>query len=279
MLVSMLHFRPLVGRHRSEILEDWGLNFDNFMSTMTLGELLKTHRVDTYLLLEKSLYGSGLSRLMHRGVKRLVPHVGYTDLWLALRDVLRSTRRERAFVSVYWNAVDSLSHLYGALSEAAVDQIRRQLEALRDVLLAEGVGDGRTLFMLAADHGHAPVPEQIDLSSHRPLVEALRCGPGGEERFAYLYLRHASYDAVVDYVREHLAHQVAVVDPADALAAGLFGPDDAHPETAARLGDALLIAREGISIGDRPRQAPSTVSRHGGLSGAEMLVPLLLRPL
>jgi len=278
-LASMLHFRPLAGRFRSEALEDWGLDFETFLTPTTLGELLKTHRVETHLLLEKSLYGSGLSRLMHRGVKHIVPHIGYTDLWLMLRDLLRVTRREKAFVSVYWSGVDSLSHLHGAASEAALDHIRRQLGELRDVLHAERVGDGHTLFMLAADHGHTPVPQQLDLSLHPPIMEGLRCAPGGEERFTYLYLRHARYDAVRAYLDEALAEQVAVLEPSEALAAGLFGPEAPHPEAAARLGDLILAARDGWTIADRPRASTSSASRHGGLSAAEMLVPLLVRPM
>lgn len=276
-LASLLHFRPLSGRHRSEVLEEWGLDFETFLPVETVSEVLDARAIPTYALLQKDLYGSGLSRVMHRGVKRAVRHYGYTDLWIELRNLLHATRRNRCFISVYWGAVDGVSHLFGTVTEQAIAEARSQLRDLRDVLLGPGVGDRRTLFMLVADHGHSPVRERIDLSAHPPLAEALRCGPGGEGRFAYLYLRHDYRASVRDYVCEHLGDRLATFDPAEALRAGLFGPEAPHTETGPRLGDLTLVAREGVVIQEGPRAGFVSASRHGGLSAREMLVPLVMR--
>jgi hypothetical protein len=278
-LVSLLHFSPVAGRHRPEVLEEWGLDFETFLPLTTLGEALATRGIPTHLLLQKDLYGSGLSRLMHRNVKHLVRHYGYNDLWIALRDLLHATRRQRCFVTIYWGAVDGISHLHGTTAEHVIAEIRRQLAALRDVLHDAQHGDGRTLFVLAADHGHSPIPNYINLADHPPIIDALRGRAGGESRFAHVYLRHDFRPQVVDYIRAHLADQLAVVHPRAALDAGLFGSDGVHLETPARLGDLTVIAREGSALGDGPLRRFASVSRHGGLSAREMLVPLLLRVL
>ncbi|NDJ77107.1 MAG: hypothetical protein GYB65_12705, partial [Chloroflexi bacterium] len=217
MLVSMLFYRPLFGKHRAEVLEDWGMDLDNFMPVKTLGEELSTRRVPTHLLLQKDLYGSGLSRIMHRGVNGLARHFGYTDLWVGLRDLLRETRRKRCFVNIYWSGVDAISHLHGTTTEQTITEIRRELVDLRAALLEDGVGDGQTLFMFTADHGHVPVPNYINLAHHTPLMETLRCGLGGEGRFSYAYLRHDHRQAAIDYVQSHFADQVAAVLPDEAL--------------------------------------------------------------
>jgi hypothetical protein len=269
----------VAGRHRHEVLEEWGLDFDTFLPLETLAEALDARQIPTYLLLQKDLLGTGLSRIMHRGVYRAVRHYGYNDLWIELRDLLHKTRRNRCFVNVYWGALDGVSHLSGTVSEQSVTEIRCQITALRDTLLAKGVGDKRTLFMFAADHGHTPTPDYIDLSEHPPLAEALRCGPGGEGRFAYLYLRHDYRQSVIDYVAAHLGDQIATVIPSEALAAGLFGPEPPYSETGARLGDLALISRREVAVGDKPRRPTASASRHGGLSDREMLVPLLMRML
>jgi hypothetical protein len=278
-LVSMLHFWPSSGRHRSEVLEDWGLEFDAFLPGMTLGEVLNTRRIHSYLLLEKSLFGSGLSRVMHRGIKQAVRHFGYTDLWIGLRDLLRKTRRERCFVNIYWGAVDGISHLHGTATEQSINEVRRQLTDLREALAGDGVGDGQTLFMLAADHGHTPVPDYINLADHPPLAEALRCGPGGEGRFAYLYLRYDYRDQVIEYLNSTLADRVTTLIPTDALRAGLFGPEAPYRESGPRLGDLGVVLRRGVALGNRPLPSTAAVSRHGGLSEREMLVPLIMRVL
>lgn len=278
-LATLLHYRPLAGKHRDEALEDWGLDFATFLPVETVAEALAARDVPTYVLLQKDLYGSGLSRVMHRGVRQVVRHFGYTDLWIELRNLLHTTRRNRCFVNVYWGAVDGISHLFGTVTEQAITEVRRQLEDLRAVLLSGGVTDRRTLFMLVADHGHAPVPDYLDLSQHPPVMDALRCGLGGEGRCAHLYLRHDYRDAVRAYVAERFGGQVAALTPSEALAAGLYGPEPVYGETGPRLGDLTLVAREGLTIGERPRPGNNSVSRHGGLSAREMLVPLLVRTL
>jgi hypothetical protein len=278
-LASMLHFRPVNGTHRTEVLEDWGLDFETFLPPATLSEVLRARRVPTYLLLQKDLFGSGLSRIMHRGIRRTVRHFGYTDLWIELRNLLHETRRDRCFVKIYWGAVDGISHLFGAVTEETITEIRRQLADLRDTLAAERVGDGHTLFMLTSDHGHTSTPDYVGVTEHAPLVEALRCGLGGEGRFALLYLRHGYRDEVAGYLETHLGDKVAAVVPSEALKAGLFGPETPYAETGPRLGDLAVIARQGVTLGERPLKPGLPLSRHGGLSDREMLVPLLLRVL
>ncbi|MBN1200332.1 MAG: alkaline phosphatase family protein [Anaerolineae bacterium] len=278
-LSHFLHFTPVSGRHRPEVLEEWGLDFDNFLPVDTLGEALSARRIPSYLLLEKSLLGSGLSRLMHRGIQHAVRHVGYTDMWIGLRDLLRKTRRNRCFISVYWGAVDGVSHLYGTTSEASITEIRCQLTDLRDVLAQDKIGDGRTLLMFAADHGHTPVEESIHIADHPPLAEALRCGRGGEERFGYYYLRTGYRQSFIDYLQAHFSDKLLPLIPSEALDAGLFGPETPDGETALRLGDLTVIARQGVSFTDREKTGHGSPSRHGGLSAREMLVPLLMRVL
>jgi len=216
---------------------------------------------------------------MHRGIRRIVRHFGYTDLWIELRNLLHETRRDRCFVKIYWEAVDGISHLFGAVTEETITEIRRQLADLRDTLADGRVRDGRTLFMLASDHGHISTPDYVDVTEHAPLVDALRCGLGGEGRFALLYLRHDYRDQVMEYLKAHLEAKVAAVLPSEALRAGLFGPERPYAETGPRLGDLAVIARQGVTLGERPLKPTASLSRHGGLSDREMLVPLLMRVL
>ncbi len=273
-LANMLHYTPMAGRHRTDVLEEWGLDFSTFIPISTLGEELALRRIESYAVLQKDLFGSGLSKLMHRGITGAVRHYGYTDLWVTLRELLRGTRGKRCFINVYWSGVDGSSHLYGTVTEQSVTEIRRQLADLRDVMLSDGVADGRTLLMLAADHGHSPVANVVDMSAHPVLLDALRCGMGGDSRFTHLYLRDGMRERVMAYVESHFADSIVALDTAEAIRAGLFGSDPCYPEAVARLGDVTLIAREGTLISTK--STPGSLSRHAGLSAREMLVPLLM---
>jgi len=274
-MADMLRYAPLRGRHRADVLEEWGLDFETFMPVPTLGEELAARRIESTVVLQKDLFGSGLSRLMHRGVSNVVRHYGYTDLWITLRDLLRATRKQRCFINVYWGAVDGASHLYGTVTEQTVTEVRRQLADLRGALLADGVADGRTLFMLVADHGHSPVSDAVVLRDHPALMDTLRCPPGGDSRFAHLYLRHDTRAEAQAYVAEQFPDRLLALDTAAAIRAGLFGTDRIYPEAVARLGDLTLVAREGTMGVEQVRSEP--LSKHAGLSAREMLVPLLMR--
>ena len=276
-MADMLHYRPTNGRFRNEVLEEWGLDFETMVPVQTLGEALEERRIPAYVLLERALFGSGLSRVMHKGNIHAVRHFSFSDLWLSLRDLLHETRGKRCFVSIYWGAVDGISHLHGTVNERSINEIRRQLTELRDLLTQESVSDGRTLFMLAADHGHSAVKERVMLYEHPALSEAWRCMPGGDARLAHLYLRHGFQPQVIDYLQNHLAEQVAVLPAPDALAGGLFGPETPFAETGPRLGDLTVIVREGLILVNQPHPGSGPLSMHGGMSVREMLVPLLMR--
>ena len=60
------------------------------------------------------------------------------------------------------------------------------------------------------------------------------------------------------------------------LRLGVFGPGRQHPALAARLGDYVLIARDGYAFAHTPAGAKSdfNIGNHGGMSKAEVQVPL-----
>ena len=85
-LASMLHFAPVAGKHRADALEDWGLDLTTLLPQKTLSEALRQHRIPSYLLLQKDMIGSGLSRVMHRGVENVIL-TWLHRLWINLRDL------------------------------------------------------------------------------------------------------------------------------------------------------------------------------------------------
>ncbi len=276
-LSDMLAFKPAIGSHRNGIFEDWGMPPETFLPVQTLAERLAEVGVETHLLLPKALMRTGLSRIMHRGVTNPHIHAGYTDLWLRMKDVLTETAGQRCYMNVYWSAVDSMSHLHGAHNRYLEAEIRYQLEQLRLLANDPAVQDGRTLFIVLADHGHYDTPQPILLNENERashIWDAMRGGFGAESRFIYLYLRDGYKQQVIDTVEAHFANCLTWIEPTAALDAGLFGPGVPYREIPHRLGDLILAVRAGFVVGD-PSRKFSTISRHGGLSDWEMLIPLM----
>lgn len=277
MMGDMLKFKPVAGVHRNEIFGEWGMEPEKFLPVPTLPERLAEAGIPTHLLLPKELLNTGLSRIMHRGVAHHHVHGGYSDFWLRLQEVLAMTQGQRAYVNIYWPAIDTLSHAYGAHTSYLHTEVKFQLSRLRDVLNDPAIRDGQTLFILMADHGHHDAKQMVLLGQDAlidPVYDAMRGLPGGESRFAYLYLRAGKKQQVIDTIETHFADTLTWMDSEDALARGLFGPGIAYHETIHRLGDLIVLPRLNWQLRKAERKSEA-ISRHGGLSDWEMLIPFL----
>jgi predicted AlkP superfamily pyrophosphatase or phosphodiesterase len=276
-LGDVLFFRHPAAPKGTTNLEDWGLEANQFVSQPSVADQLVAHGVETHLLLDKALAGTGLSRILHRGVANVHMHTGNIDLWLRFEDVLQQTRGQRCYVSAYWPVVDTLSHFYGARNRYLHNEIRWQMQNLRALLHNEAIADGRTLVMILADHGHVDVPNTVDLATNpaaQPLRDALRLSYGAESRFSYLYIREGYRQQAIETIETHFADQLAWMDGQQAIEAGLFGPGPRHPEIFHRVGDLIVLSRPGYHMIDSIRKGP-TRSKHGGLSEYDMLVPFM----
>lgn len=275
---NMLRYSPAQGKTPRDAYDDWGMAAEEFVPVPSLPQRLNAVDVPTHLLLATNMINSGLSRIMHRDVAVTHPHSGGTDVWLRLHDVLAATAGRRTYVMAYWPAVDTLSHLYGARSRYVRHEVKTQMTALRDVLASDAVRDGRTLVMILADHGHHDAPERINFSELAAFQEALRMPFGGDERFAYLYLRGSQRQPLLNTLSREYRERLLWIEPETAVHAGLFGQGDTHTELYHRLGDLLLVPRLGTRLLDDTHKG-RPVSIHAGLSDWEMLVPFLWSPL
>lgn len=277
MLSNVLFFKPAVGTHRNGDLERMGVMPEALVHAPSLAGQLAEQGVPTHVLLDYRLLGSGLSKILHRDIGDSLMHTGNQDFWPRLEEILSQTRGQRCYVNAYWPVVDSLSHFYGDDAPYLRDEIRSQMQRMADILSNPEWQDGRTLVMIVADHGHANAPDVLRLDhdpAAAPIYEAMRLTFGAEARLAYAYLRDGQRDRIIQAAAQSLPQDLAVVDIDAALEAGLFGASGLYTRLRDRLGDVLLIPRPGLRLADDDRPDKS-VSIHGGLSEAEMLVPLL----
>ena len=164
--VFTLGMRPTLGRHPVDALISWGIDFADLIPVPGVAELLAQADVPSYQILERSLIGTGLSKILHRGLKRSYPHFGYDDIWSQLPKALQETRDKRCFMYAYWGNIDGLGHWYGSHSDQTKGAIQHLFAQLQRVLADESLYDGRTLFILTADHGHMDAETVIDVATH-----------------------------------------------------------------------------------------------------------------
>lgn len=274
-LADMLTFRPVKGKHAPDVLADWGLSPADIVDKPGIGEHLAAQGIETHLILERSLKGTGLSRILHRGISHHHPHLGYSDMMLRFEQVLVQTKGQRCYVGLYWPALDSLAHAYGAHNRFTHTEIRTQLLALVNLLNNPAVQDGRTLFILVADHGHFDAFNAIDTGQDVVLREAKVFGLSGDARLPHLYLRSGTEERVKQHIDQTYPDSLTYIERDTALQRGFFGNQALSPKTAARVGDLILVPRLGWTVDDPSVGKPPLISWHAGLTDWEMLIPFV----
>ncbi|WP_231959850.1 alkaline phosphatase family protein [Aquitalea magnusonii] len=207
---------------------------------------------------------------------------GYRDIEDAFDLLAEHLQQNQApgFHYLYLPQLDSLMHRQGCHSPA--------VQALFDRLdvafarLSEIADQTDSVLLASADHGFidTPATRQISLDEDFPALYTMLAQPlSGERRAAFCHLKPGLRDAFISLARQQLGHACWVVDSQQLLQAGVFGPGEPHPQLASRCGDVTLLARDDWSIRDTLPQekALHLPGQHGGVSAAEMTVPLILR--
>ncbi len=185
-------------------------------------------------------------------------------------------RGERSLTYVYWGDLDALGHRLGCETEAwriELARVDRWVEAL-----VEALPPGTTV-LVTSDHGMVDIP-----ATHRwdvAITDALRDGVDvvtGDLRGAQLHTRPGATEDVLTAWQETLGEHFWVVARDEAVAHGVYGPRmPAHVRS--RLGDLLALAVDDHAVLDTrtmPARFLAIVGMHGGLSAAEVGIPLLV---
>lgn len=231
--------------------------------------------VETYSVMPDFLLGSEFNRMVS-GQATLVPYGTYQQCFDAVARLCRNDRKK--YVYAYWAGFDMLAHGFGVGSEQVAShfvELDRAFERLVDQLSGTD-----SVLLVSADHGFvdAPPEKRIDLADHPELKACLQAPLCGEPRLAYCYVRHDLRSQFENYVENNLSGIAQLYHSHDLVANKLYGLGEAHPELASRTGDYTLVMQDRYVIidklpGDNP---PQLVGYHGGLSGEEVYVPLIL---
>jgi predicted AlkP superfamily pyrophosphatase or phosphodiesterase len=171
------------------------------------------------------------------------------------------------FVYAYYDGVDKVAHEFG-LGEMYDREVAAADRLVADIL---GVLPAGWVLAVTADHGQVDVGDALvaiddDVLRHTRVTS-------GEGRFRWLHAKPGHEVALAEAAREHHGHHAWVRTRAEAEAEGWFGGPVG--EFAARIGDVLLAARDPIGFTEAHDGESTLRSRHGSLTAAEMLVPLV----
>lgn len=217
-------------------------------------------------ILRKEFIGTGFTNAMMQGANI----VGYSALSSVPVEIWRRARAGDQFIYAYYDGLDRVAH-YNGLQEHYEAELYTVDRLIRDTMagLPEGVA-----LVVTADHGQVEVGDKLqDLDQEI----AQRCWNfSGEARMRWLHLHGGQdHDEVAKLVEQRYGHEAWVRTRAQVLDEQWFGPtiDDRYVD---RLGDIVIapFADTGY-VAPNDHHGDTLICRHGSLTSAEMMVPLM----
>jgi len=269
-IVAPLPFRIRTGRHA---LRDAGVTPATLFGLTPLFDRLPLpcHVVSPRHIIHSDFNVALSGKARRHGYETL------EEMFAILAGLLRIAA-PRSYVHAYWPQLDSLAHEYG-IHSAPVAEAFAALDA-GFAQLVDVARSNDSLVVVTADHGFidTTAEDTIDLDDHPGLRDTLLLPLCGEPRMAYAYVRAGREAQFEDYVRRQLADRVRLFKSDELLRQGWLGPGVAHPALRDRLGDYVLIPRGRTILRDwlKGEERHTHIGVHGGLSAAEMVVPLIV---
>ena len=195
--------------------------------------------------------------------------VGYRATSAIAVEVGQQLRDGERFVYAYYGGIDKTAHErgFGPYYDAELRAADRLVGDVLDVLPAGAV------LLVTADHGQVHVGENV--IEPAPDLLDLVVQQSGEGRFRWWHARHGSADDLAKGALERYEDLAWVVTKEQVIDEHWFGPTIAAP-IAARLGDVAIVPFAPVTFHDPADTGPfALVCRHGSLTPAEVLVPLL----
>lgn len=177
--------------------------------------------------------------------------------------------RGARLIYAYYDGIDKVAHERG-FGEFYDAELRAADRLVADLL---AVLPSSAALVVTADHGQVEVADRVVT----PAAEVLRLvrDQSGEGRFRWLHAKPGAAGELLAAARAGFGDVAWVHSRAELIEAGWFGRTVSQP-VAARLGDVALVPHQPISFHDPDDSGPyPLICRHGSLTAAEMLVPLL----
>ena len=242
-----------------------------------LYERLAAAGVASWAVHPAEIAGSTASGVLLESVRGL----GYSTLEDAYGQAAQAlASAERSYVLVYLPHVDSLMHEVGPDDPAVLPTFGAMIDGLAATAFPPG-----TLVLVTSDHGMTPVdpvgtvyvnelwPELPGLlasgADGKPLA------PAGSCRDLFLHVRPGELERVRDGLAERLDGRATVLTTGELIAQGAF--DTPSERLRERVGDLVVLPRVGEAVYwyEPGRFDQHLRGQHGGLSAAEMEIPLV----
>ncbi|HEX7736276.1 MAG TPA: alkaline phosphatase family protein [Ktedonobacteraceae bacterium] len=290
-IISPLRF-SYAGDAQQNTLKSTGLPVESFYPSRTLHQTLHSLGVQSHVFQPAAHLHSAYSTIIFRGTTSRNPFRGLEQALDQLTAHVLAKEESPAFYLLYYDRIDTTSHASGPGSQALEDELEFFFTALEQRFyqkLRQLTGD--TLLMLTADHGQIEVSPNTTCYLNREIPDLARylrtdqagspLVPAGSARDMFLYVKEEMLDEASALLQRALAGRAEVYPTQDLIKHNLFGSPKPSHAFLSRIGNLAILPHEHETVWwhEPGRFAMRFEGHHGGLTPAEMEIPLLLLPL
>jgi hypothetical protein len=267
---------PCTTRAGGVSLAGFGIDAKQLFASRPVADVLDTR---CFIVQRRDLVNSSYTNAF-RGKAEVRGYRSLGGFFDVVREIVNSN--DSCFVYAYWPQLDAMCHEFGVDSERSREHLRH-IDGCFAGFLDTARGSGATV-VLTADHGFIDTTHatRLELSHHPRLAETLVLPLCGEGRAVYCYVDPAKRALFEAYVAEELGERCVAIEKEVLLAGEYFGLGEPHPQLSSRIGHYVLLMKDKFVLRDRLRgegERPLHVGVHGGVSAAEMYVPLVVAQL
>lgn len=264
-------------------LESLGINPENIFPFQTIYERLKKAGVKSYTFGFKEFTPSPYSNTMFKGVEKIFPYSTLSEAITNIFNILENNR-ERTYIYLYFEKIDSINHLYGPSSHQSKNEILTFLEIMEKIFWKNFKKYiENTAFVIFADHGHMEInPEKtVYLNQVIPNIEKYFkknkkgkiLAPAGSPRDMFLYIKDNLLEEAEALLKNKLSGRAEVLRVNHLIKKGYFG-EKVSKLFLERVGNLLLLpySKESIWWYKKDYFEVRYFGHHGGLSEEEMQI-------
>jgi len=264
--------------------------FDLYPPPSTLYYTLMKQGITSTLIQPSSLIKSTYSQYVQRGAHEIIPYKTLPEALVNLRLSLL-TRQTPAYYFFYYPTLDTICHDYGPNSPQLTAEIDTFLLTMERLFYQPLQGKlDNTLLVLTADHGQVEVNPKTTVylnldprfAGIEEFIKTNRHGrkliPAGSPRDMFLYIKTEKLVEAHHFLATRLAGQAEVCLVADLIKEGYFGSQAVSAAFLQRVGNLVILPypHESVWWYEAERFEQTFYGHHGGLTAAEMEIPLLL---
>jgi predicted AlkP superfamily pyrophosphatase or phosphodiesterase len=219
------------------------------------------------------------------------PFAHYTEGLSSIGDTVVNAG-ERIYQFIYIDNLDSSCHKYGPNAEVSIQTAMEVLANIDKLIVNNKCSDfEKTVLVLSADHGQVEVNAKKTVYIDKEIPQSKEwflagargdpLVPAGSSRDMFLYVKAEYISEALITLRAKLGGIAEVYLVSDLVEQGIFGPQVLSDRLKERIAPLVILPFEGQAVwwSSEGKYEQNFMGHHGGMTPAEMDIPLIILPL